>query len=245
MMRELGLDVVRVGHGAHDAQRLAATRRRSGASGDERHLARVVDLRQARQLAARQLAARAEEAQPHVLGLRAASTKARCCGSSSGRIGRSSERLARATAPSPPVRPGTGGSRSVRRPRWRSRLTRTRASSAITPSWSAQQRVDVELGELGQVGQHLRHRDQHVADGVEVGRRMVAIAGQQLGDARARRPARAPARGSAAAARSRGRPAPRRRCRPGRTAAPGRTPGRRWRRRSAPAPAAARPSAAR
>ena len=39
------------------------------AHGDERHFARVVDLRQPRQLAARQLPAGVEEAQPQVLGL--------------------------------------------------------------------------------------------------------------------------------------------------------------------------------
>ena len=32
------------------------------------------------------------------------------------------------------------------------------------------QRIDVEFGQLGQIGQHLRQRDQHVADGVEIDR---------------------------------------------------------------------------
>src|SRR4029079_4012119 len=63
--RELRLDVVRGGSGADDAERLLVS---VGirAHGDERHLPRVVDLRQARELAARQLAARVEEAQAQV-----------------------------------------------------------------------------------------------------------------------------------------------------------------------------------
>jgi hypothetical protein len=48
------------------------------------------------------------------------------------------------------------------------------------------QRADVEFGQLRQIGQHLRHRDQHVADGIDGGRGMIAVAGEQLGDARAR-----------------------------------------------------------
>ena len=46
------------------------------------------------------------------------------------------------------------------------------------------QRIDVELDQLRQVGQHLRQRDHHVADGVQLRRRMITVAGQQLRDAR-------------------------------------------------------------
>ena len=47
------------------------------------------------------------------------------------------------------------------------------------------QRVDVQLGHLGHVGQQLRHGHQRGDDGIDVGRRHVAVAVQQPGDARA------------------------------------------------------------
>ena len=205
------------------------------AHGDERHLARVVDLRQPRQLAARQLAARARRSAGAGPRGASCSTKARCCASSSGRIGRSTIAspcqsiglrqlggIGRDREAGGAGRPGRA--RRARARRARSRRRRRPSSGLMSSSASSRQ-----------VGQHLRQRDQHVADRIEPRRRMVAVAGQQAGDAGARDELAGQRRGSAAAARSPGRRSPRPRCRPGRTAAPGRTPGRRWRRRSAPA----------
>jgi hypothetical protein len=49
-----------------------------------------------------------------------------------------------------------------------------------------EERIDVEFGELGQIGKHLREGDQDVADRIEPRRGMVAEAGEQPGDPGAR-----------------------------------------------------------
>jgi hypothetical protein len=209
-----------------------------GRGGDEGHLARVVDLGQARQLAALHGAPAVEHAHAHVLGSRCC-RNSRCCASSSGRIGRSvrcgplpfdaSLQLGR-----------VGADGEVQRTSRRCALRRMRASSAIAPSKLTISGLMSSSANLGHVGQQLRHRHQH---GVQTALRPAAGVSRQPPAAWPRGcvpPARGPAVRSAAAGRWRGRPSPRPPCRPGRTGSPGQTPGRCWRRRSALAHACAR-----
>ena len=46
-----------------------------------------------------------------------------------------------------------------------------------------QKRIDVEFRQFRQVDQHLGHGNQCIVNGVETSRRMVAVAGQQFGNA--------------------------------------------------------------
>ena len=157
-------------------------------------------------------------------------------GSSSGRIGRTQQLLAVAIDDLGLELDRIGPDREARRPLLRRRRLRTtmRASSAITPSSSASS---------GLMSSSAISAGRRAAATAGSARRAIASrsAGGAVAVARAAAGRRAcgsisiarPARGSAAAAPARGRRSLRPRCRPGRTAAPGRTPGRRRRRRSA------------
>ena len=178
---ELGIDVVRVGHGAHHAQRLllAGGVRRIGADRHKRHLALVVDLGQARQLAAFDAAPAVEHAHADVFVVQVLQELEVL------RFVLGADRPQHQVMAVPwhglhqigrirPDREVVGAGRRVG-----AQLdTRVECQRTLVVD---DQRVDVELGDLRHIGQQLRYRHQHAVQGVEVHRRCIAPAVQQPG----------------------------------------------------------------
>ena len=151
---------------------------------DEGHLARIVDLREPRQLAARQLAARAEEAQAQIFGRDTFDERTVL------RLVFRADRPQRdrLTVPVDALHQ-LGRVRRDREMRRARRLAGAHAQPRIEREHAVgigPERVDVELGEFRQIDEHLRDRDQHIGDRIERHRQPVAVAREQLRDARAR-----------------------------------------------------------
>ena len=58
----------------------------------------------------------------------------------------------------------------------------TRASSAITPSCVGQQRIDIEFADFWVARDQIAEPDQGIGNGVDIGRRPIAVALQQAPD---------------------------------------------------------------
>ena len=180
---ELRAEVVGVGDRAHHADRVLGSVG-GGLGRNEGDLARVVDLGQPRELAVLDAAAAVEDAHAQILGIERAE-EFEVLGFVLG-----PDRTQRDAVPLPLDRLDqvrrVGQDREARRTR---RCIGAGADAGVQRDRAPvvdKQRVDIELGDLGYVGEQLRHCDQHGIERVAVGRRHVAVTVDQLRHARAR-----------------------------------------------------------